>query len=260
MYEHTKNRRMKINYNLFVLFLLLSSCHSKSQDRIQINIPSAKAEAEYIWRTIQDIQFFEEHNYQVSLPKGALIEELIQNVKSGITSDNDYDRLERFVLDSVYNKSDYMSGYDKISSEKPLINKMINQLEDLNYNWNFKTFELYQINLTLYGPGGSYDPNLGSILIFSTEDGRFKSYKNPSNTIIHEVTHIGIEESIITKLNVPHPLKERIVDTFVKLNFGKYLPNYKIQGMGDERIDKYLKEVNDLKTLDEIVEAILKAE
>ena len=248
---------MKIKYNILAVIIILISCHSKSQNRIKINIPSAKTEAEYIWRTIQDIKFFEEHNYQVSLPNGYLIENLKQKSKSENLNNDDYESLEKFVVDSVYNEADYQIGYEKIKNEEVLINKMINQIGKSNFNWVFKEFETYAVNLTLYGPGGSYNPDEGSILIHTTSKGQFKNYDNSSNTIIHEVIHIGIEEAIITKHNVPHALKERIVDTFVSLNFSQYLPDYKIQDMGDKRTDQYLKEVVDLKDLEKTIEQIL---
>jgi len=134
---------------------------------------------------------------------------------------------------------------------------MINQIDESNYNWDFKEFTTYDVNLTLYGPGGSYQPEEGSILIYTTIDGEFKGYDNPANIVIHEIVHIGIEESIITKYNVPHAFKERIVDSYVSMNYGPYLPNYRIQEMGDTRIDKYLKEVADFRGLDKAVEKIL---
>ncbi len=251
-------RKMKIKYNLLALVVFLISCQLKSQDRIAINIPSVKTEAEYIWRIIQDTKFFEEHNYQVNLPEGELIQQLRQKSKTANLNNADFKKLEVFVRDSIYNKAEYQKGHDKIKNEVELINRMINQISDSNFNWSFKEFKTYQVNLTLYGPGGSYNPEEGSILIYTTPKGQFKNYNNPINTIIHEVVHIGVEESIISKYNVPHSLKERIVDTFVSLNFGQYLPEYRIQDMGDKRIDKYIEKVSDLNNLDKAVEQILK--
>lgn len=233
------------------------SCQLKSQNRIKVNIPSVKTESEYIWRTIQDIKFFEAHNYQVSLPKGDLIEALKEKSKSAQLNNEDYERLVHFVKDSVYRASDYQKGYEKITKELRFVNKMINQIDKSKFSWDFKEFETYTVNLTLYGPGGSYDSEDGSILIYTTSNGQFKQYDNPSNTIIHEIVHIGIEKAIITEYSVPHALKERIVDTFVSLNFGQYLPDYTIQDMGDKRIDPYLKNIADLKVLDKTVDRIL---
>ncbi|MEM1327547.1 MAG: hypothetical protein AAGI23_16420 [Bacteroidota bacterium] len=251
-----------MHLKLVLFFLTLLSCIGTRQltnkDRIQINIPTPEAEAAYVWRNLQDIPFFEQHGYQVSLPSGMLIEELKQKVRDGNLPSEDYGRLEQFIRDSVYQASDYQKGYEKIKAELALINKMVNEIEPVNFDWTFKTFDTYQVNLTLYGPGGSYNPDEGSLLLFTTPQGQFKSYDNPANTIIHEIVHIGIEESIIGQHNVPHALKERIVDTFVSLHFGQYLPDYRVQEMGDTRTDAYLKSVADFEELDKVVEQVLK--
>lgn len=248
---------MKIKTGFILFITLLNSFQGKTQGRIAINIPTADSEAEYIWRTIQDINFFEENNYQISLPDGVLIEELKEKAKSGNLENGDYERLKLLMQDSVYNKVDYQKGYDKIASELELIEKMIKEISQANYPWDFKEFETYEVNLTLYGPGGSYDPDEGSILIFTTPNGQFKSYENPANTIIHEVTHIGVEEAIIGKYQVPHALKERIVDTFVFLNFSQHLPDYRVQDMGEKRIDHYIKSKKDLRDLNKFVAEIM---
>ncbi|MEE9364594.1 MAG: hypothetical protein V3U92_18495 [Cellulophaga sp.] len=245
---------MNLKISIIILTALLVSCEGKSQSRIVINIPTADTEAEYIWRTIQDIKFFEENNYQISLPKGLFIQKLKGKAKLENLINEDYEQLKEFVKDSVYNKADYQKGNEKIEKELVLINK-INQSR---YNWNFKEFKTYQVNLTLYGAGGSYNLDQGSILIFTTTKGQFKNYDNPANTIIHEITHIGIEEAIITKNKVPHKLKERIVDTFVFLNFNQYLPHYRIQNMGEIGPDQYIKTKMDLKNLNSFVEIIMK--
>ncbi|WP_396591805.1 hypothetical protein [Allomuricauda sp. R78024] len=249
---------MRLKISILTLLIFLTSCYGSSQNRVVVNIPTAESESEYIWRTIQDIKFFEEQNYQVSLPEGSLISDLKIKSKLGKLANEDYERLKAFVRDSVYNKADYQKGYQKIEDELELINRMIDEISQSNFKWNFKKFSTYQVNLTLYGPGGSYNPDEGSVLIFTTTNGRFKNYDNPANTIIHEITHIGVEEAIINKYKVPHALKERIVDTFVFLNFNEYLPDYRVQDMGDKRTDQYLKTKEDLKDLDNFVKLITK--
>ena len=242
---------------LITVFLLANSM-AFSQNKVKVIIPSAKTEAGYIWRTIRDISFFEKYNYQLSLPKGKLMEELKAKARQKKLTDADYAALEKFVVTRVYQKSDYQKGYQAIAKDLPLLNKMVNELANMKFNWPFKMYKTYQITLTLYGSGGSYDPDRGSVIIFTTRDGKFKQYKNPINTLIHEITHIGIENSIIQKYKVNHGLKERIVDTFVWLCFKKHLPEYRIQNMGDKRIDKYLKKKSDLLTLEEVVQGFVK--
>lgn len=240
--------------------MLFSFFEGRSQTRIEVNIPTPEMESAYIWRTIQDIAFFEQNNYQISLPNGSLIETLKKKAKENSLSEADYNKLKVFIRDSVYKKSRYEHGYEKIKNQLPLINQMLEEINQSERNWDFKEFNVYQVNLTLYGSGGSFNPDEGSILIFTTPNGAFKNYHNPANTIIHEIIHIGIEASMITTYGIPHALKERIVDTFVALSFKKYLPDYKIQDMGDRRIDKYLKTKEDIKDLNKFAKIIMEAD
>lgn len=249
-----------MNLKFQILFLIIFSLNLElwCQDRIDIIIPTVKQETEYIWRNIQDIGFFEQHNYDLVLPKAELIDSLKAKSKSNRLTRNDFDALESLMELQIFNRQDYQKAYEKIEEQRDLINKMVNQLNKCKREWNFKEYDAYKINLTLYGPGGSYNPDDGSIIIFATKEGKFKQYDNPANTLIHEIVHIGIEESIINEFVVAHSLKERIVDKFVWLNFAKDLPEYRIQNMGDERIDDYLNKKKDLKKLDSIVESFIK--
>ena len=76
-----------------------------------------------------------------------------------------------------------------------------------------------------------------------------KTTKTQINTIIHEIAHLGMEETIVRKFRLPHGLKERIVDKFVFLMFQDLLPNYKVQNMGDQQVDRYVASQEDLTKL-----------
>ncbi len=190
----------------------------------------------------------------MNLPAGQLIESLLEKSRKQQLSNDDFSSLKAFMRDHVYQASDYMSGKQKIAARLPLLDRMINQISGGKRNWHFKEFENYRVRLTLYGPGGSFDPDNGMILIFTTPEGDFKQYKDPANTIIHEVVHVGIEHSIIQKFMVSHGLKERIVDTFVLLQFQDLLPDYRMQSMGDQRLDRVLASQDDLSDLAKIIE------
>lgn len=251
------NTNIKVKYTVLILTTLLVFIKCYGQSKIKVILPTDKSEADHVWQTLLDIDFFDKNNYQVSLPNGKLIDSLKQKSRDKRLSDSDYEDLVVYIKDSVYNKKDYSKGYQAVMSKRNLIEKLINELDKSQYDWDFKTFKTYIVNLTLYGPGGSFNPDDGSILLFTTKDGDFKQYSNPANTIIHEIIHIGIEESIISKYQVPHTLKERIVDTFVMLSFKRDLPEYKIQDMGEYRSDAHLKHKKDLKNLNKIVKIIV---
>ncbi len=228
--------------------------------RFKVNIPGPELEAERVWRHIRDIEFFEQYNYTLSLPEGSLIEALKVKSRKKQLSDSDFEALSAFMRDSIYQIEDYQKGYQKIILQASKVDQMLQVLAAQDYQWGFKVYPIYQINLTLYGPGGSFDPSLGAIEIFTTTDGQFKGYSDPVNTLIHEVVHLGIQASIIDEYEVPHPMKERIVDKMVDTFFQDQLPNYRVQEMGENRIDRYLKTQKDFQQLDKWVVDILKNE
>ncbi len=243
--------------------LLGISCWSQAQSTkksISIKVPSIDQEATSIWRTINDINFLEQQGYKINLPKDDLIDSLLVKSKKGNFGNDDFSPIYNLLESKIYNNSNYKKALEKVQNQEQLINDIIHQinLSKRNWTWDFKMFESYDVVFTLYGSGGSYDPDNGTVTLFTTLEGDFMNYKKPANTIIHEIVHMGIEESIIRKYNLPHGLKERIVDTIVYILFKKQLPNYKIQNMGDTRIDDYLKEKNDLNKLTSILEKYLK--
>lgn len=240
-----------------VVFQGFYSCQPKEPNRIHIHIPTPEEETEYVWTHLQDIAFFEEHGYTVSFPEGELIEQLKTKAKNKELTDDDFNKLSAFLRDSVYQEADYKKGKEKVEVEMLLLNKMVKELEAAQRNWTFKSFDTYTVNLTLYGPGGSYDPENGLILLFITPEGDFKQYQKAAPTLIHEIVHIGIENSIIQSFQVHHTLKERIVDQIVSLRFGELFPEYQIQEMGENRIDSYLEDKHSLENLDEYVEEIM---
>lgn len=237
-----------------LLLIVIGQLNSYGQGKIKVNIPTAKDEAAYIWRTIRDIKFFEQHKYPVSLPKDALIEALKKKARNNQFSEQDYAAIEQLMRNKVYRKSAYTKGIQMIEKDLTLLNRLVERLGKNKFNWPFKEYDTYQVNLTLYGSGGSYDADRGIITIFTTPEGKFKQYKNPVNTLIHEIVHIGMEASIMRKYKVDHGLKERIIDTFVMHHFKKYLPEYRIQNMGDKRLDAYLSKKEDFRNLEKIIQ------
>lgn len=244
----------RISIFLYVGFLYFPLI---GQDYIDIQIPSAEEETDYVWRTIIDIAFFEQHNYQLSLPQGPMIEKLKVKSRAKQLTDEDYEQLKNFMVTRVYRKQDYIAGYEKIAEQEVLLNKMIRRLGRHKRDWSFKVYESYPVVLTLYGSGGSYDPDNGRIIVFTTSDGRFKTSDNAAHVVIHEVVHIGLEQSIIQVLKVPHVLKERIVDRFVLAYFRKWIPSYRVQEMGEDRIDPFLQKKKDAKVLKSKVKQVL---
>lgn len=253
---------MKLTKLMLLCFLIISlSFKSQTKEsRIEIVIPTIEQEATSIWRTINDINFLEKQGYNINLPKASLIDSLIKKSKNGTFGNEDFPAIYTLVETKVFEQKNYEQAIQKVGNEIDLMNNLINEINDkkTNWDWDFKMFDKYKVVFTLYGTGGSYDPNEGIVTLLTNKEGGFMKYKNPAYTIIHEITHIGMEYSIVSKYNLSHSLKERIVDTFVYLMFQKEMPEYKIQSMGDENIDKYLITQKDIESLNSIMSEYVK--
>lgn len=242
---------------LVYLMMSLTTTCVVANDRINIEIPSVEDEIEYVWRTLQDVPFFIKHGYEISLPDHPVIKVLVKKSKNSKLENSDRDSLEQLMRNTIYDRTLYQLAFEKIKARQSLLNQLINRLDKIKKNWNYQSYKSYQVRLTLYGPGGSFNPDNGSVLIFATPDGSFKQYKDPACTIIHEVVHIGIEKSIVSRLGVPHALKERVVDRIVELSFQKELPEYRVQNMGYEELDGHLNGPKDIENLSKILEGFL---
>ncbi len=234
----------------FLIMTLTAPILTAAGTDIEIKIPSPAEEASYIWRTIKDMPFFIKNRYKVSLPDSPVIDRLKQKSLQGTFSSTDYKSILDLMNSGIYKKSDYSAGFRTINAGIPVLRSMIRRFIQLPKKWDFKSFNKYTITLTLYGPGGSYNHKKGSVLIYTTPEGKFKQYADPLNTLIHELVHIGIEDSLIQKHKIPHSMKERIVDKLVYTCFGKELPDYRVQDMGDRRIDPYLQKTSDIENLE----------
>ena len=239
-----------------ILIIISYTCWSQeTKDRIAISIPTIHQEATSIWKTIYDIQFFERYGYSINLPKGKLIDSLLVKSKKGTFGNQDFSAIYEFLESDIYTTNDYLAAYNKVLEQELSLNKIIQDLDSLRklWNWDFKMFEEYKVVITLYGSCGSYDQETGIITLFATKEGDFKLYSNPANTIIHEIFHIGIEESIVKKYHLNHTLKEWVVDKLVYLLFKEELPEYRIQKNGVSQIDQYLREKKDIENLNKIL-------
>ncbi|RKE04875.1 hypothetical protein [Marinifilum flexuosum] len=246
-------------FKLLLVFLISISsiiCISQtSKSRIEITQASVGQEATSIWRTINDIAFFEKQGYAIHLPKDSLIDSLIVKSKKGVFGNEDFPGIYTFVESKVFNQNNYKQAIEKVESQIDLMNNLINEIDSKKdqWDWKFKMFDKYKLIFTLYGTGGSYSPDEGTITLLTNEEGGFMNYEEPANTIIHEITHIGMEYSIVQKHKLSHALKERLVDTFVYLMFKEELPEYTIQNMGNTKIDKYIKKEKDIGSLNGIM-------
>lgn len=185
-----------------------------AQEPVLIFRPQTPEEAfSYIEDLYRRLPWFNENGYQVALPAH---------------SNNE-----------IYDLSLYDRSLQNLKESEPLIMQGLNKLAALNENWGFNFMEKYEIVLTLYGPGGDYNCKNGIIRLFATPNGEFKR-PTGYEVLLHEIVHIGIEETIVKKYQLSHWEKERLVDLICSLYLNEVLPNYKTQRNGDKRLDAFV--------------------
>jgi len=238
-----KNKYLKLIFTgiLFCVLLLGTNVFGVQSPypNIAFHASTAEEEANYVWDLIRNIEFFNQNGYRISLPTNSLIDDLKTKALQNQLQQEDYQKLKEAFEKEIYNPDKYKLGLIQLEETKDKVVKCFPIFLDYQDKWGFKIFPHYKVKLTLYGPGGSYNFSSGEIIMLTRENGGFITGE-PSETIIHEMIHIGIEEIIIEKYNLAHWVKERIVDKFIDYHFRNLFPNYWMHNKGDTTIDPYL--------------------
>ena len=224
-----------------------------------VSIPTAEEEAENFLDTLQQYKWFQNMGYtHVTLPSHPVIDPLKTKI---LNNDNYYlttqeqTQVKNAFIKDLFNASDYQLSFPAVRSAVVIADKQIDSLKRYQTAWGFFIPARYTVQLTLYGPGGSYDPSTGRIIYLVYKDGRLAS--PPLGTILHESVHIGIEEKIVQKYNLSQFEKERIVDQFVKKQFISVVPDFQMQPFNIPAIDKMFENSDVLDKLPQRVEEML---
>ena len=242
---------------LIVLIIPLSSCHKKEKQDIGtsqiIMRPQTAQEAfEYLSYVLKRVPFYREKGYSVALPKHPLF----NGFKNRPDQTGDKSRNIEIFEKEVYSPDDFTAGLSVLKKYEDSFDEVFKKLNLLNKKWGFKTFPKYEVILTLYGPGGSYDPDVGRITLLARPDGTFKE-PNPFETVVHEIVHMGIENNIVRKYELTHWEKERLVDLICSHYLKDELPAYRMDTNGDTRIDGFINETVIVENLPKAVEEFI---
>lgn len=206
---------------------------------------TAEEEIKLVWDKLQMMDFFQKYSYQLSLPKHPIMTALTEKAIQKNLTDADFLQLSKLIKEVIYKPEDYAEGIKNVRISLAEHELDLNFLQEYHELWDFRLFPEIHLKLTLYGPGGEYNPYTATIIMLTTPEGQFRRGSNPMDTIIHEMVHMGIEESIIQKYNIPHHQKEQIVDLFVQQHFQEILPDYLQQNLGDNQIESFLQSRED---------------
>ena len=250
---------------IILLSIMFYGCvsHSETIDEnapsmFSVSIPTVEEEAQQLVNVLNRYKWFMDNGYTISLPNTPLIETLKNKLLAGnsLTSLEENQVREQF-KNEIYRESDYQNAFTAIGNVLRTADSQIPELRRYETAWHFFIPRRYNIRLTMYSPGGQYNPNNGDITILAT---RSLDRDRLLQTVLHEAIHIGIENIIIQKFNVPHWTKERIVDQFASRQFRSVLPNYWMQtGNVDTSIDVIFQQADALDNLPQRVEEFMKS-
>ena len=192
-------------------------------------------------RVVKKLDWYREHGYGPRLPAAEVVEACIRAIASdaegGVCAS-----WER----KVYEPGVFDAPLRALEAEKPIIEAGTEKLRRLAETWSFYLPDAIEILVTRYGVGGSYRRQEGQVLLRISEDGGLKT---PAVKAIHEIVHIGVEQSIVEAHALPHDEKEAVVDGIIVAHV---FPDYAVQDRSNADLVKIVKR-NVLGNLPEIV-------
>lgn len=198
---------------------------------------SLEYEKQRVKSTLDDADWFIKNGYSkwVKLPGDQSLEEFDKNKSTNYLSNE---------VEAEYKEKEYIEVKKLIEERLPLFSS---NLEKYFKETSLKRKDLYIIQLTKYGVGGSY--NLPNKVIINIQ---IRKGKGLIKTIIHEIVHLTIERWI-EKYEVDHWKKERIVDLILERIVPEINQIQKVS-IDTEKIDKIFEE--NYPNIEEIIKSL----
>ncbi len=191
---------------------------------IQVPTPTAEEAFSFLSSQVRRIDWFLQNNRPNRLEflkslNHPLINEMLQEYNRSLSKQEFQDKYFTLFQKDLYNPSAYapLIEYTKNAVEK--LQPCFERIQTLSASWGLEILPHYQVDINMFGVGGSYyrnQQNTGHIIT-----GLRMPIKNPpevfAHLIGHEIIHLGIEDLVINPNHTnPAPVwqeeKERIVD------------------------------------------------
>lgn len=148
------------------------------------------------------------YSYEMFIPNDDRMREMFEQPK---LTEQQIQHYHDIFVKEIYKLSDLTHQDENIKKAIILVqNRIKTHIASLLPAWNATMPETLSIKCT-YGYGGGYSSGRNATILFRMSGDKRKDY-GIYLLLMHEFVHILIEEQIIGKYNVPHDLKERIVD------------------------------------------------
>jgi hypothetical protein len=180
------------------------------------------------------VPFFRQHGYQVGLPAHPLFQRLAEVGLAGA----DEREARRVFAAEIYDPGAFTAGARAMEQVRGQLDPVLSIFDGWARHWGFELHPRYEVVLTLYGPGGSYDPDRATITVLTTPEGTFR--KEPLHNVVHEMVHLGIERPIVRRFGLSHVEKERLVDRICVTAFPELLVGYRVQPLGPPALDRWI--------------------
>ena len=183
-----------------------------------------------IWRvqnTLKKLSWYIEQGYKPHLPDGITIDSSDEGVINAIQGE--------------YSEADYAENAKRLQEEWTTLPKRFGKMRDKT---SFHLGNEYNVVLTKYGVGGSYNPDLNQVIIkinTATQISRV-------GTVVHEIVHMTIQH-LIDQYQVRHWRKERLVDLLMEHYFPglKKMQNIKEDvAVVDRAFEKYFPDIKEI--------------
>jgi hypothetical protein len=168
---------------------------------INLNIVFGKPEeVARIQNTLKRLPWYRENGYT----------NLNLNLPQGVEENSSFEDIQKAV-DLEYSDSKYNEYKEFIEAEWPTDER---HLEEMKQIPSFQFRNTYEILLTQYGTGGSYESGTGKVIV------NIKTRRKDQlmGTLLHEIVHISIEP-LIKAHDVSQWRKERLVDLIGNKSF-----------------------------------------
>lgn len=162
---------------------------------------SDEAEVARVQNTIAQLQWFQEHGYPdgfAKLPQDITAESDESSIRTAVAHEYDAEKFERVRTYLEQEWPGFQAGFKAMQAHP---------------GYEFR--DEYQVVLTCYGSGGSYDPSTGELTINvqrAAEENRLPG------VIVHEIIHTSIQH-LVDRYRIVHWRKEAIVDLLLERYF-----------------------------------------
>ena len=206
--------------------------------RMLIRPQTATEAFSYLERTLAQMDFFRANGYEVALPDHPRFRPTTRSEPK--TQVDGVEEMREVFSREVYDPRSFDAALEVLRGSRDLLRQAVVRLERLAALDGFIALPRYEVVLTLYGTGGSYDPDSKEIVLLTTEDGAFKGGGGPY-TLVHEMVHLAVEEGAVQRFGLRHWEKERLVDLLCRDHFGDLLPGYVLQEDGVSALDPFVE-------------------